>query len=89
MDSGFRCAWRTGAEKWSRSVGLTQDELETVLLLDSVGSTDIEGEKRLLITASERLSEQAKNIKSELKTKGKMLFSCSVLAGLGVVILII
>lgn len=86
---GFPCAWRESAQKWAKSAGLTREETATVLLLDSLGSNDIEGEKRLLSGVCERISSQAENARNELLTKGKMLFSCSMLAGLAIVILII
>lgn len=89
ISEGFALAWHDSAEKWSSRIGLTQDERETVLLLESLGGSDTEGEKRLLSTVADRLSEHTENIKNELNTKGKMLFSCSMLAGIAFVILII
>ncbi len=89
MGKGFKEAWKTSAEKWSKESGLTKEEADTVLMLRNLGSTDIEGEKCLLSEVAERLSEQTENAGRELSSEGKMLFSCSVLGGLALVILII
>ncbi len=89
MGKGFKEAWKTSAEKWSKESGLKKEEADTVLMLRNLGSTDIEGEKCLLSEVSERLSEQTENAGRELSSEGKMLFSCAVLGGLALVILII
>lgn len=89
MSLGFAEAWRRNAVRWSQSMNLTQEEAETVQMLSSLGSSDVEGERHLLMTVSERLSEHSTAARTELAQKGKMLFSCSVLAGLAIVIFII
>lgn len=89
ISKGFCAAWRESAQRWSARYGLTQEEKDTVLMLDALGGSDIEGEKRLLESVCERLSMQSENVGKELATKGKMLFSCSMLTGLALVILII
>ncbi len=89
ISQGFCAAWRKSAQKWSAHYGLTQEETDTVLMLDALGGSDVEGERRLLERVCERLAEQNKNVGKELATRGKMLFSCSMLAGLAIVILII
>ncbi len=89
ISKGFTCAWRESTEKWAKSAGLTREETETVLLLDTLGGSDIEGEKQLLSGVCERLTRQTADARGELMTKGKMLFSCSLLAGIALVILII
>ncbi len=89
MNDGFEKAWQKHVGKWSKSVGLTRDELETVQMLSALGGCDINGEKHLLTTVSKRLSDHADAAREELAAKGKMLFSCSILAGLAIVIFII
>ncbi len=89
ISRGFASVWKENARKWSKAMGLTQDETETVQMLSSLGSADIEGEKRLLDEVSKRLSEHSAAAHEEHATRGKMLFSCSVLTGLALVIFII
>lgn len=89
FSSGFSAAWRESALKWANRNGLGEEEKHTVLMLESLGSTDTEGEKLLLKNVSDLLTIHSENARKELSEKGKMLFSCSMLAGLALVILII
>lgn len=89
MEKGFCEAWLKSAAKWAKASGLTKEETETVLMLRTLGSADIEGEKTLLTAVEDRLRMHAESAEKELLTKGKMLFSCSMLGGLALVILII
>ncbi len=89
MQQGYSMAWKQAAKKWSSDEGLTGEETETVMMLQSLGSTDVEGEKELLTVIEEKLSADAERAREDLSSKGKMMFSCSVLAGLALVIFII
>ncbi len=89
MSMGFTEAWHINAHNWSKSMNLTDEESETVQLLSSLGSSDVEGERHLLNTVSERLSQHSLAARTELVQKGKMLFSCPILTGLAIVIFII
>ena len=89
LSLGFRKAWRNNAEKWSARNCLDDEERDTVMMLDSLGSTDVEGERQLLENTAERLKKHAENARADLASRGKMMFSCSMLTGLALVIIII
>ena len=89
MENGFSQAWRKAAAEWAQQISLNSDEADTLLMLENLGSADTEGENHMLEIIAQRLHEHAEQERNELNTKGKMMLSCSVLAGLAVVIFII